>query len=398
MSRRTWLIAALVAALTLLTLLGALAGRSLFWSRYLAGVGHAAYALPPGVLTPRARIEGGNEPPAPRVQPQLEGLDPQALARAADYAGSQGTGALIVSRHEHIVFERYWGGTGFDTVVDAQSFAPVLVALATGVALSRRELAFPDEPVGLVLDAWRADPRGAITLRNLLQMSSGLAPLGHTWLPFSAGAAGLYGTDITAVHLAQPLAAHPGERWLPQASDPQLLALVLERATHMSYAEYLSQTLWRPLGAGDAWLWLDRQGGESHVDRGLLARQGDWIRVAELLVKDGNYRGAELIRPGWIAQMVRPARGNKDYGAYLRLGVQAGAEPYATPVWVVGTEGGNRLWVVPSLGLSVLRIARAASSGWDDSRIPNLIIRGTQDFVPARAHAGTDLSRQVPQH
>src|SRR2546430_7646396 len=43
----------------------------------------------------------------------------------------------------------------------------------------------------------------------------------------------------------------------------------------------------------------------------MLARQGDWIRVAELLLTDGNYRGDELMRPGWVAQMLVPAKGDR---------------------------------------------------------------------------------------
>ena len=53
----------------------------------------------------------------------------------------------------------------------------------------------------------------------------------------------------------------------------------------MRYAQFVSQALWRPMGAGDAWMWLDREGGAAHADCCMLARQGDWIRLAELLIR-----------------------------------------------------------------------------------------------------------------
>ena len=65
------------------------------------------------------------------------------------YAGEHGSRALLVSRHDHIVFERYWRGTDFDTLGDAQGFTPLLAVLATGVAISHRRIGWPDEPVGL---------------------------------------------------------------------------------------------------------------------------------------------------------------------------------------------------------------------------------------------------------
>ncbi|HKF98608.1 MAG TPA: hypothetical protein VKB20_10150, partial [Steroidobacteraceae bacterium] len=94
----------------------------------------------------RERVAGGNSPPAPRVAPESEQLDPAALEAAARYAGAHRSLALIVSRHDHIVFERYWGGTGFDTPTDAQSFTGLLAALAAGAAFSHRLIGWPDQP------------------------------------------------------------------------------------------------------------------------------------------------------------------------------------------------------------------------------------------------------------
>src|SRR5262249_28149247 len=160
--------------------------------------------------------------------------------------------------------------------------------------------------------------------------------------------------------------------------DAQLLALILERATHERYAAFLSQSLWRRLGAADAWLSLDAPGGAAHADCCLLAHQGDWIRVAQLLLRDGNYRGDEVIRPGWIGLMRAPSRADPRHGAYLELATPAlpGRPAYAArDLFVVGGAGANRMWLVPSLQLAIVRLGDTLDAGWDDTRIPNLIIR-----------------------
>ena len=362
-------------------LIGAIAGGVLLWK------GYAGSQRDP----PRELLAGGNQPPAPRVAPELESLDRRALEAAADYAGEHGSRALIVSRHDHIVYERYWQGTGFDTLADAQSFTPLLAALAAGVAISHRRIGWPDEPIGAFITEWSQDPRGAITVRNLLQSSSGLA----------RSATRDSGTDLIAASMSELLAGTPGVTRLEQPADAQLLALVLERASGERYAAYLSQALWRRIGAGDAWLRLDRPGGAAHADCCLLARQGDWIRIGQLLLGDGNYRGDEVIRPGWVTLMRTPSRGDPQYGAYLSLGSPAarGREPYAArDLFAVQGEAGNRLWLVPSLQLVILRTAPASRDGdWDDSRIPNLIIRGARDYLPP-AQPGADVSALVPAH
>src|SRR4051812_7472250 len=58
------------------------------------------------------------QPSQPRVPPGEAGIDPAALNAAAEFAGAHGTRALVVGRNGHIVFEKYWGDTTFDTPVE----------------------------------------------------------------------------------------------------------------------------------------------------------------------------------------------------------------------------------------------------------------------------------------
>jgi CubicO group peptidase (beta-lactamase class C family) len=379
----------LMLAATGLALLAALLGPKL-WQRSSAP--RLERAAEPR-YEPRELVPGGNSPPAPRVAPELESLDRAGLEAAAAYAGAHGSRALIVSRHDHIVFERYWQGNGFDTLADAQSFTRLLAALAVGVAISHRLIGWPDEPVGAFIGEWRQDPRAAITVRNLLQSSSGLAR------PQPAPR----GTDLIAPLLRTPLAAAPGGTRTEQATDPQLLALVIERAAKERYASYLSQVLWRRIGAADAWLRLERPGGAAHADCCMLARQGDWMRIGELLVRDGNYRGDEVIRPGWVALLRAPSRADPHHGAYLRLATSLapGEDPYlADDLFLVGGEGGNRLWLVPSLQLAVLCTGAPAGrdAAWSDSRVPNLIVGAVRDLRPRSRLPPADVSALVPGH
>ena len=366
-----------IAALILVTMVG---------PRYLRRP-HTSLAT----YEPRELVPGGNTPPAPRVTPELESLDPAGLAAAAAYAGEHESRALIVARHDHIVFERYWQGSGFDTLADAQSFTPLLAALATGVAMSHRLIGWPDEPIGAFIGEWSHDPRGAITVRDLLQSSSGLAPA-----PQRGGSA-----DLSAAALGAPLAGIPGRTRRVQPADPQLLSLLIERVSKERYASYLSRVLWRRIGAADAWLWLDRPGGATHADCCMLAHQGDWIRVGELLLRDGNYRGAEVIRPGWVGLMRTPSRADSEYGAFLRLATPAATEPYAaSDVFAVEGEGGNRLWLVPSLQIAILCTGPPTwrEAAWVDSRVPNLSIRAARDDPGPGARPGAGVPSLVPGH
>jgi len=139
-----------------------------------------------------------------------------------------------------------------------------------------------------------------------------------------------------------PLGARPGSRWLDQNADPDLLGHVIHQATKRPYVNYVSESIWARIGAGDASLWLDGEGGEPHVDMGFFARQGDWLRVAELLLNNGNFRGDEVLSPRWVPELLKPSTTNPNYGSYVRLGEHQlpGASPYAaSDVFLV--EGGG---------------------------------------------------------
>jgi CubicO group peptidase (beta-lactamase class C family) len=358
-----------------------------YWQKRLHMGGSAA-----ALYEPRERIAGSDEAATtPRVAPELEGLSSKSLRDAADYAEQQDSTALIVSRHEHIVFEKYWHGTDFNTVEDGQSLGRIVVALAVGAALSHRQIHWPGEPLGYFISSLGNDPRGAITVDQLLRMSSGLGPTGP-------------GTDLVATDLAAPLASKPGATWEEKSADPQLAAHVIELAARTRYAEFVSDNLWKAIGAGDAWVWLDHAGGAVHAECCMLARQGDWMRVAQLLINDGNYRGDEVIHPGWVPHMLSPAQNNPGYGAYVWLAKAqtTGNEPFAADdLFVVAGSGGNRLWLVPSMHLAILRMAPGQTerpASWDDARIPNLIIRAAHDYKPPQARPGADISTIVPGH
>ena len=135
----------------------------------------------------------------------------------------------------------------------------------------------------------------------------------------------------------------------------------------------------------------------------MLAHQGDWIRIGQLLLRDGNYRGDEIIRPGWVTLMRTPVQSDPQFGAYVRVRwppVPGREAPAARDLYAVEGEGGNRLWLVPSLQLAILCTGRAdgRDPDWDDNHLPNLIIRAARDALPPAAQPGADVSSLVPGH
>jgi CubicO group peptidase (beta-lactamase class C family) len=386
----------------------AVAREPLFWKRYILAAIHSPASLPASFYEPSATLTGGEVFDPPRVQPELEQLEPAALRAAADYAAARDSTALIVVRRGHIVFEQYWDGEGFGAVADLGAFNSTLPALMVGIAMGDRKIGLVAEPVANYIEEFRNDGRSTITIADLLQSSSGLAPPGGGLGPWSQSAHERYGTSTQAMCLARPLEARPGERWLAQRCDVQLLALLVERATRTSYARYISENLWKPIGAADAQLARENEAGAVRADCCLRARRGDWMRIAELLVSDGRFQGEQIVPPGWVREMLAPSKTNPHFGYQVWRGHpftqnapgNEASEPYAAETYLLKGSGRSRLWLVPSLRLSILRTgtSRDSDPDWDDAHIPNLIIRGARDFKPQGTGDARDLSTLVPNH
>ena len=200
----------------------------------------------------------------PRATPQEERINLVALQSAAEYAASHESRALIVTRHGHLVFEQYWKGSTSETVVDAGAFGRTLAAMVVGVAIDDGRIASVNEIVAAGESGSAGKPR-SMTIREVLQ-----------------------------------------------SDDVQPLASLIEQATGHRYAEYVSRKIWRRLAAGDAWVVLDKPAGLARLNCCFFARQGDWLRIAQLLLADGVYQGSGILPRGWVGQMAAPSPRDPD--------------------------------------------------------------------------------------
>jgi len=407
MNRGTRFITLTVVLLVAALCVGVFSKDALYWKRRALGAVFSPANLPESYFEPAQLLEGSDGPATPRVDPEEEKLDPAALSAAAAYAAKLDTTALIVGRHGHIVFEQYWDGADFDTVIDSGPMSATLTAMAVGLAMADRKIGSPAEPVSNYIESFRNGNRATVTLEHLLQMTSGLGTNQGGADPWTASTREQLVHDIRDHCLANEPFAAPGRVWHPQACDPQLLAHILERATGEPYAQYVSTHLWKPLGAGDAGFMLDHEGGTAHAGCCLRAHLGDWMRVGQLLINDGKFEGEQLLPPGWVRTMLTASKANPRFGYQLWRAEPfepgAGAsEPYVMEDTIIlRGNGKTRLWLVPSMGLIILRVGQNATidPDWDDAYLPNLIVRGARDYVPKAARPDSkDLRNLVPNH
>jgi CubicO group peptidase (beta-lactamase class C family) len=308
-------------------------------------------------------------------------LSAEALDQAQAYAERMGSCALIVAHRGRIVRERYGCGLTADSRPNGMSLAKTPLALVVGVALAEGTLRSLDDPLARYLAEWSEDARGRVTLRHLLEMSSGLED----------SIAGVHLSDhVEDALLSRRARRPPGQAFEYNSANSQLLALVLERATGRPYAELLSEMLWRPLQARDARVWLDASGGHARAYCCLFATARDWLRVGLLMQARGRWAGRQVVPAAWVEEMLTPSALEPSYGKHVWLGYSRPpsreadwSEPFvARDTFMLVGSAEQRVYVVPSRELVIVRLGHEAP-GWDDPVLPNLLVRALDAAPPA---------------
>jgi CubicO group peptidase (beta-lactamase class C family) len=154
---------------------------------------------------------------------------------------------------------------------------------------------------------WRraGDPRRAITLENLLHMSSGLYSEkagNRTDLTYFGG------TAVTEETVGLPLEAPPGRRWLYANNDTLLAVRALRGAINddRRYLAYpFTNVLWK--------VGMTRTTPETDWDGNFILSSQVWTtardlaRLGLLHLNDGVWRGERVLPAGWVRYVTTPA-------------------------------------------------------------------------------------------
>jgi CubicO group peptidase (beta-lactamase class C family) len=231
--------------------------------------------------------------------PQIDDLD--------SFLADTGTQAFIVIQDDHILYEKYFNGVQRDSIVTSFSVAKSFTSALIGAAIDDGFIRSVDDPITLHLpELADRDPRfGAITIRDLLMMSSGIRYSDGVPLLSDDGTKTYLFPDLRQLALDRSrIAETPGEHFLYNNYHPLLLGMILERATGVDVTEYLQQKIWGPLGMefDGSWSLDSEESGFEKMESGINARAIDFAKFGRLFLHKGNWDGAQVIPADWIAE------------------------------------------------------------------------------------------------
>lgn len=311
--------------------------------------------------------------------------------KVIEYAASQQSYSLLIWQGGDFVLEHYFPPYTDNLKPESASMHKSVLALLVAAAIADGHIRHADQRIGDFLDDWATDPRGDITIRQLLTMSSGLKPLeSQGGKESQAYQYWFNGADARRTLLGLPLEHEPGTVFYYQDTLPGLLVLILEAATGQTYQRYLSERLWKRIGADDAHVWLNEETGFPRGYTELMAQARDWLRIGLLIKDHGSYDGDQIIPASLMRQASAPSTTNPNYAwltwrgeSYqavryynqfnIGVGVMASAPYKVDDFLFFDGFGGQRVFVSRSKDLVIVRLG-ALQPGWDDAILPNLVI------------------------
>ena len=377
-------------ALTLVAAAWAINDR-VFWIRWFSQPPGDAVLLNWEWYQPVDVIKDGPSPPLPVADQMDLTIAKDALAQAQAYAEGFDSLAFLVARNGALQLEYYGEGQDRDTVIDSQSMHKGLLGVVVTVALDQGFIPSLGMPVSTYIPEWGSDKRRDITVGHLLKMTSGLAQVEYGTSAFTPGQRLFFGDDLDGPVRDIPLAFEPGTAFDFNHVNSQALHAVLTGSTGLSYAKFVREYLWDPIGAGFAQVRLDREGGAARIFCCVQTRPMDWMRLGVMLANGGQVDGAQVISEKWVDRLMSGSERNPNFGLHVWLGspysgsrllsepkgrrAPVSAEFLADDVMYVEGRGGQRLYVVPSAGLVAYRAGRI-DFAWDDAKIINILLGG----------------------
>jgi len=271
-------------------------------------------------------------------------------------------------------------------------------------AIADGYIASVDDSVATYIADWRGTEKATITIRDVLQMSSGLRWFSiRDRAPFGLSSRRYLDPHWDDVLLNEvPMSFMPGSEYDYSDTTADVMPHIIQGATGLRYAEYLSEALIKPLEASGGFIWVNREGGMPHGGCCLMLPPETWLRFGLLLLNGGRWNDQQLLPDGWLDAMLTPSPNKRHFGMMIWLGKPHierrlyhrpespinqvpnpgvyNSEPFlADDLFMFDGAEGRMVYIVPSEELVIVRTGFRPSPPqpeWDNTFLPNTIIRG----------------------
>lgn len=267
------------------------------------------------------------------------------------------TRAIVVAYDTLFMEEAYNYGFTKDTRILGWSMTKSIMSTLVGIRVKQNKLTLDGKTL---VTEWNNDERSKITLKNLLQMNSGLE-WEENYSKICDATIMLFKESNTAKYAISSEALYPPDSvWYYSSGTANIISEIIKRSSN-SYDDYISfprNELFNKIGMRSMVLETDASGtfvGSSYS----FATPRDWARYG-LLYANNGYRGDEqILTEEWIKFTTTPTiKSGGGYGAQFWLNGGDNPELPSCPDNIYFADGynGQRVYIVPDYKLVIVRM------------------------------------------
>ena len=241
-----------------------------------------------------------------------------------DYVSLNRVTGLLVIKDGKVALERYELGNTEKTRWMSMSIVKTFTASLVGAAIKDGYIKSVDERLTTYLPQFLGSAYEGVTIRNLLQMASGVR-WDETYTDPASDRRQMLEVQsnqkpgaVLELMAKLPRSAEPGTRWNYSTGETHVVGALVRAAVKKPVAQYLSERIWAKFGMeSEATWWLESPDGLEVGGSGLSATLRDFGRLGLFLLGDGKAGGEQILPEGWIREATSPKMvGGKlvDYG------------------------------------------------------------------------------------
>ena len=226
------------------------------------------------------------------------------------YLVDSSTTALLVIKGNDLVFEEYYQGTKELDQRISWSMAKSFLSALFGVAVGEGLIPDLDQAVSDYVPALEGSGYDGVSIRNVLQMSSGVY-FNEDYGDFNSdinrfGRMMALGGSFDEFAASLTADREQGTYMHYVSIDTHVLGMVLRAATGRSIVDYFNEKLWSKLGAEQDAIYLTDSTGEPMVLGGLNLISRDYARLGTLYRDHGVTNGEQVIPRQWVVDSITP--------------------------------------------------------------------------------------------
>ncbi len=285
----------------------------------------------------------------------------QTIVANAINTDSTNTRVLLVIYKNQIIAEKY--NTGFDknSLLLGWSMAKSITSGVLGVLEKQGKVNLEQKHL---FTEWENDTRKEITLKNLLNMNSGLEWEEDYTKICDVTEMLFLDTDMSQKQKNKPFVGKPNETWNYSSGTSNLLSGFIKDqfTSQQDYLDFWYTELIDKIGMHSMLIETDFSGnyvGSSYA----WATARDWAKFGLLYLQNGNWNGQQIINKSWVDFTRKPTNtSNGKYGGHFWLNAEGYFPDAPRDMFSCNGYQGQRVFIIPSKDLIVVRFGLGGHS------------------------------------